>query len=66
MTRELVRKNVELDAKNVDWYYTMFPGGSLQGTLNALLDEFRAVMEHTPSEYAKVAANHLAEKLKNT
>jgi hypothetical protein len=64
MPRNTTRKTVELDGDNVDWYYKTFPGGSLSGMLDQLLQNLREVIEHTPDEYARIAAETLAEELK--
>ena len=64
MARNTVRKTVELSEENVNWYYATFPGGSLGGMLDSLLQFFRDTVEHTPSEYAKIAAEQLSEELK--
>lgn len=65
MARNVVRKNVELSEENVNWYQQTFPGGSLSGILDQLLQFFREHTEHTPEEYARVAAQHLADGLKS-
>jgi len=63
MQPKTVRKSVELTTGNVEWYASTFPGGSLSQILDSLLQCFRDTVEHTPIEYAQVAAHILTKEL---
>lgn len=59
----LVQRNVQLNQDDVDWFEQTYPKSSLSATLGLLLEKFRAVTEHTPAEYAEIAARELKEEL---
>jgi len=64
VARDTVRKSLDLNKENVDWYYEMFPGGSLSGILDQLLQSYREVVDVSPKDYAKIAAEQLADQLR--
>lgn len=63
MAREVVRKHIELNGDDVAWFEQQYPKGSLSATLGMLFTKFREVNEHTPAEYAEIAARALSEEL---
>lgn len=64
MARDTVRKSLDLSKDNVEWYYEMHPNGSLSGILDQLLQSYREVVDVSPKDYAKIAAEHLADQLR--
>jgi hypothetical protein len=64
-SRNVVRKNTELNADNVEWFENAYPKGSLSPILSMLFDKFCESHQATPREYAEIAAKELAEDLKN-
>lgn len=56
MTRNVIRKRVELNSDDVRWFYEHYPQGSLPGVLSMLFTKFREVNQVTPGEYARLAA----------
>lgn len=63
MARDVIRKGIELNKDDVDWFNEQYPKGSLSATLSMLLEKFRAVNSYTPSDYADMAAKALTEEL---
>lgn len=63
MSRSTVRKTVELDEDNVDWFYKSYGevGGkpSLSWVLDLMLAEFRKAHERSPAELAAIGAAEL-------
>lgn len=62
--RNVIRKNVELNADNVEWFQRHYPQGSLAAMISMLFDKFVEANEKTPQEYAQIAAQELSEDLK--
>jgi hypothetical protein len=54
-----VRRNVELDADDVDWFQRTYPDTPLSVPLSALLKHFRKAHILTLDDYAKIGAAHL-------
>ena len=63
MARDIIRKGIELNKDDVDWFNQQYPKGSLSGVLSMLLEKFREANTHTPSDYASIAAKALSEEL---
>jgi hypothetical protein len=63
MALEVIRKGIELNKDDVDWFNEQYPKGSLSAVLSMLLTKFREVNTHTPSDYARIAAEALTEDL---
>lgn len=65
--RRIVRKTVELNEENVDWFYHTYEaiGGkpSLSWVLDLMLEEFRKQHTHTPADLAKLGAAELKRML---
>jgi hypothetical protein len=61
--RNVVRKNIELNAEPVEMFARYFPTASLGDTLSMLLEKFMALQVHTPEEYAQVAAEQLKDEV---
>jgi len=59
----VVRKFIELNKDDLEWYEKTYPNGSLTWILSMLFHEFRTATEHTPNEYAKIATESLQEQL---
>lgn len=64
MSREVVRRGIELNVDDVAWFHEQYPKGSLSATLSMLLSKFREINTLTPNDYAKIAAEALTEELK--
>jgi hypothetical protein len=63
MSLEVVRKGIELNKDDVEWFNEQYPKGSLSAVLSMLFSKFRDANTHTPSDYAKIAATALTEEL---
>ncbi len=59
----IVRKTIDLDADNVEWFRTHYKGTSLTWLLNELMGAFRLVNDRKPQEYIDLAAKHLQAEL---
>jgi len=59
----MIRKQIELDEENVDWFFATYGNASLSWVLNLLLLKFREAHTHTPTDYAKIGAEALKEEL---
>ena len=62
MSRNVVRKRIELNEDTVDWFESQYPKGSLSATLSMLFDKFKEVNKATPAEYASLAAEAFNEE----
>lgn len=60
----MVKVHVSLDKNHVEWFYEKFQGASISWWLNMLMEKSHEVMETSPSEYAKLAAEALKEELR--
>lgn len=60
-----IKKHIDLDKDDVDWYQTTFPKSSLSHLLTMLLKHYRGVVEAEPSTYAEIAIKHLQEDLES-
>jgi hypothetical protein len=60
--RAVVRKMLDLNAEPVQQFYKYYPGGSLTDVLSLLLEKYMRLHEHTPEEYAEIAANELKDE----
>ncbi len=67
MKENIIRKTVELRKEDVDWFDETYSGvtnnASLSWVLSLMLEHFREVHEHTPSDYAKMGAEELKKRL---
>lgn len=59
----VVRKDVQLDEKNVAAFERHFPKSSLSWALDLLLEKFVEQYTHTPEEYAALASQELKEEI---
>jgi hypothetical protein len=62
-SRNVIRKNVELNTDSVERFEIMYPEASLAAVISMLFDKF---MEHstvTPQHYIERAAKELSEDL---
>ncbi len=64
MSRNAIKKSIELDADFVKWYGSHFPEGSLTALINMLCGRFMEVNQFTPADYAEMAAKSVTEDLK--
>lgn len=65
MSRNVIRKRVELNQDDVEWFETQYPEGSLGGIITMLFSKFREVNTLSPQDYAKIAAEALTEQMKS-
>jgi hypothetical protein len=65
MSREVIRKRIELNQDDVDWFDETYPEGSLSGIISMLFSKFRDANTMTPTDYAKIAAAALREELES-
>lgn len=65
MSREVIRKYIELNQDDVDWFEQQYPKGSLSAVVQMMLTKFREANTLTPADYAKIAADALTEELKS-
>lgn len=61
--RNTVKRNIELNKDDVDWFYSTFFGGNLSGLMSELLSEFRSLYDKPPAYYLELAAKSLKEKI---
>lgn len=59
----LVQKNVQISSINIENFEKHFPKGNLSWVLDMLLEKFVAQYQHTPAEYADIAARELKEEI---
>jgi len=60
---DVIRKKIELNKDDVDWFEEQYPKASLGGILSMLLTKFREHNTHTPNDYAAMAAQALSEEV---
>lgn len=65
MARDVIRKGIELNKDDVDWFEEQYPKGSLSATISMLFEKFRQSNTHTPSDYADMAVRALNEELQS-
>jgi hypothetical protein len=58
----LIAKKLSLDQNLVEWVENTFPEASVSGIVNLLLEKFKGAVEHTPTEYAEIAAKQFLEE----
>lgn len=58
-----VRRNIDLDKDDVDWYAQIYPEGSYNWVFNLLFKEFRKAHSITPADYAAIGARELQKKI---
>lgn len=67
MARATIRKTVELDEDNVNWYYDTYAGitnnASLSWVLDLMLAKFREAHDKTPEQLAEIGASELKKLL---
>lgn len=65
--KKIVRKTVELNEDNVEWFYKTYEGiggkPSLSWVLDLMLEKFKEAHVHTPAEYAILGAAELKRQL---
>lgn len=64
MARDVIRKGIELDKDDLEWFYSQYPEGSLTGIISMLFSKFREANTYTPSDYADMAVETLNEQLR--
>lgn len=62
--RNVVRKKIELNQDDVDWFYSQYPDGSLSAIISMLLSKFRESNTATPADYVKLAVDAFNEETK--
>lgn len=69
MNRVTIRKTVELEKDNVEWFTETYSGvtnnASLSWVLNLMLAKFREAHEKTPDDYARIGAAELKKMLED-
>jgi len=63
VARNVVRRRIEFNQTDVEWFERTYPDGSLSAVVSMLLEKFREVNEFTPVHYANMAAKALTEEL---
>jgi hypothetical protein len=63
--RNVIKKGIELNQDDVDWFNSQYPKGSLSAVLSMLLSKFRESNTLTPSDYVKIAVDALNEDMKS-
>lgn len=67
MARATIRKSVELDENNVQWFHDTYSGitnkASLSWLLDLMLQKFRDAHEKTPEQLAEIGAAELKKLL---
>lgn len=63
-SRNVIRKQIEFDRVNINWFEEHYPHASLATTINLLMERFRHAHEKTPVEVMDMIANELKEELK--
>jgi len=62
MMVKTIRKKVELDEGNAQWFEETYPGGSYSWLFNLFLDKFRALhTDNTPAVVISQAAKEVQE-----
>lgn len=62
--RNVIKKGIELNQDDVDWFNSQYPKGSLSATLSMLLSKFRESNTLTPNDYVKIAVDAFNEDMK--
>lgn len=62
-TTGVVRKFIDINEDDLEWFERTYPNGSLTWILSMLLHEFRTATEHTPNDYAKIATESLQQHI---
>ena len=60
-----VKKTVTLTESNVQWLKSTFPGTSLSGFLDGLLNSFRETVDKSPEEYRRRAIEEFIRETNN-
>lgn len=64
MTRaNTVRRNIDIDKEDADWYASVYPEGTYNWVINLLFKEFRKAHSITPADYAAIGAKELKKQL---
>ena len=70
MKPNIIRKTVELRQEDVTWFEDTYAGvtnnASLSWVLYLMLEHFREVHEHSPSDYARMGAEELKRRLEDS
>jgi hypothetical protein len=61
--RDVIKKKIELDRPNVDWFEQAYPGGSLTGLINGLLEKFRHLHDAESKDFVAIAAKQVKEEM---
>lgn len=64
MARETIRRYIDIDKEDAEWFDSQYPRGSMVGIVTLLLRKFREAHDRTPQDYARIAAEALAEDMK--
>jgi len=66
---DIIRKTVELRKEDVDWFEETYSGvtnnASISWVLSLMLEHFREVHEHSPTDYARMGAEELKRRLED-
>lgn len=65
MTPPTVRKMVELNSEDVNWFEVAYSGAHISWVLSMLLQEFRKSHSLNPSDYAAIAASSLQGQIQD-
>lgn len=65
MSKLTVRKTVELNSIDVEWFTHQYGGAGLSWVLGALLEEFRKAHVLDPKDYASIAAKSLMKGIRD-
>lgn len=60
-----IKKHIDFDKADVDWYYSTFPDGSLSKLMSSLLKAYRKHTETDRVDYAQLAVKSLAASMKD-
>lgn len=60
----MTRIHVTIDQSHIDWFNEKFQGAAISWWINLLMEKSREVMTDSPSDYARLAAEHLKENLR--
>jgi hypothetical protein len=59
-----LRRYVDIDKDDVEWFNQTYPKGSFNWLFNMLLKEFRRAHTITPQDYALIGAREIMKQVK--
>ncbi len=64
--KNTVRKFIELDREDAEWFNSTYPNGQFSWILTMLLKKFREAHATTPEQYATAGAKELKKLLEES